>query len=273
MNFKEWLNLRYDADCQSRNQRVQEQVLGQLKEDTIRILDIGAGTGSNIRYLLTKLTNPKQQWILLDQEEDLLQNVKHHLAILADLQHQSDAKFAFHYEGREISVEFLVGDLFSSKVEAYMKSSDLIVANAFFDLLSKSQLSSFMSMLKANEQLLLATINYTGTTFSVHHSKQDDIWIERYHQHMKRPSLSGSSTGPDCINEMTRIIQDHGLRYVAGPSDWVLDLKEPLIQGIFDFMEAAFLDMGMPIEEFNNWRTSKREGELVIHHSDLAILC
>src|SRR5215467_10757136 len=68
----DWLALREPVDAASRSVRLARAVAGALpRYRAVDILDLGAGTGANVRYLAGKLPLP-QRWLLVDRDERLL---------------------------------------------------------------------------------------------------------------------------------------------------------------------------------------------------------
>jgi ubiquinone/menaquinone biosynthesis C-methylase UbiE len=73
----DWLALREPADHAARSAAVTRAVVDALPRDrTLRILDLAAGTGSNLRYLTNHLTEATSaDWLLVDHEPALLAQV------------------------------------------------------------------------------------------------------------------------------------------------------------------------------------------------------
>src|SRR3974390_1267119 len=68
----EWLALREPVDATSRWMRLTRVVAEALpRYRGVDVLDLGAGTGANVRYLAGKLPLP-QRWLLVDHDERLL---------------------------------------------------------------------------------------------------------------------------------------------------------------------------------------------------------
>ena len=68
----DWLTLREPVDIKSRS----ACLIGHLREQLaqkkrLRILDLGAGTGANLRYLAPRLGG-EQHWRLIDNDITLL---------------------------------------------------------------------------------------------------------------------------------------------------------------------------------------------------------
>jgi predicted nicotinamide N-methyase len=85
----EWLSLREPIDHRSRNQDLQTQVINYLAKiktvypGTVRLTDLGSGTGSNLRALAPHL-NAVQHWTLTDYDPELLQVARTTLLAWAD---------------------------------------------------------------------------------------------------------------------------------------------------------------------------------------------
>ena len=68
----EWLALREAADHRARASRLTAQLTTDFaSRDNVRILDLGCGTGSNLRALAPAL-GTAQDWVLVDDNKDLL---------------------------------------------------------------------------------------------------------------------------------------------------------------------------------------------------------
>src|SRR5438874_8082377 len=62
-----WLALREAADHAARSDRLARAAAGAIRGRTpVRIVDLGCGTGSNLRYLAPRLP-PPQRWLLVDR--------------------------------------------------------------------------------------------------------------------------------------------------------------------------------------------------------------
>jgi trans-aconitate methyltransferase len=52
---REWLALREPADAEARSSRLTRLVAEVLAHDPVHALDLGTGTGANVRYLTSRL--------------------------------------------------------------------------------------------------------------------------------------------------------------------------------------------------------------------------
>src|SRR5437763_477827 len=67
-----WLALREPADAAARAEALTRRLVRAIGDQRpLRIVDLGAGTGANARYLMNRLPRP-QQWLLVDRDPALL---------------------------------------------------------------------------------------------------------------------------------------------------------------------------------------------------------
>ena len=85
----QWLALREPADHRARDRTLQNKVCEQLanvartEQRAVRLIDLGCGSGSNLRALATSL--PEQQhWTLVDYDPLLLAAARAALIAWAD---------------------------------------------------------------------------------------------------------------------------------------------------------------------------------------------
>src|SRR5262245_63612685 len=72
MSLSNWLALREPADAAARSVALTRLVTDRLPRDrTMRAVDLGTGTGSNVRYLASQLP-VQQEWLLVDRDPELL---------------------------------------------------------------------------------------------------------------------------------------------------------------------------------------------------------
>ena len=67
-----WLALREGIDAASRDASLVERLSRVLSARALRALDLGGGTGANVRYLAPRLTGI---WTVVDHDRDLLSRV------------------------------------------------------------------------------------------------------------------------------------------------------------------------------------------------------
>ena len=71
----DWLAVREPADAAARSTRLTRAIADSFVGGAeLRVLDLGAGTGANMRYLAPRLPEP-QRWLLVDHDRALLASV------------------------------------------------------------------------------------------------------------------------------------------------------------------------------------------------------
>ncbi len=262
MEFKDWLNERYQVDAQARDKGLEKRVFNFFSGNEINVVDLGAGTGSNFRYYSERLPAKKQRWLLMDQNQELLDEAFRNISIDHSLgTGNGPAQTLTIKDGdlMEIEVEFRQINLFENEIDWSTYNSDLIVANALFDLASRQQFEAFVENLPLNTSALLLTLNYESTHFHPL-NPLDHIWIGHFHEHMRREQAFGRSMGADCVINMAEILEKQPVEFHKADSVWHLNSHHQILQGgIMDFMENAMSDMGLDSDIFRGWLNERRE--------------
>src|SRR5262245_36932710 len=74
-SLSEWLAYREPADWASRSVLLVDRVMQAIRStETLRVLDLCTGTGSNLRYLIGRLP-ARQKWLVVDRDARLLEEV------------------------------------------------------------------------------------------------------------------------------------------------------------------------------------------------------
>ena len=121
----EWLALREPADVAARSLALTDKLAQALPiGQPLRVLDLGAGTGSNARFLSPRLP-PGQRWLLVD----------HDAALLA---HASESRGVERSTCRIDVVEAELSQL--DDLGHCFAAQDLVTASALLDLVSDAWL-------------------------------------------------------------------------------------------------------------------------------------
>jgi hypothetical protein len=239
-SLSEWLALREAADWASRSERLVRRVNHALaSKKTIRALDLCTGTGSNLRYLIDRLSG-EQQWLAADRDATLLKEVPERLSSWARLRNRSiriegcvtridgDA-FSCAVETRQMNLNGLDTDLFEGR--------DLVTASALLDLVSESWLRLLAERCREAQAAALFTITYNGGSSCDPVEPEDEMVRSLMNLHQKNDKgLGGPAAGPDAAREAERVFGDAGYSVESAPSDWVIEpgalaFQRMLIQG------------------------------------------
>ena len=131
-----WLDLREAADHRSRNRRLARLLAEHFAaRRPIRVLDLGCGTGSNLRAT-APLLGPEQHWRLIDHDEGLLAAAASRLRAWAHTSRLEEETLVLSHGAKRISVEFTRADLARDLMGMLSSDTSLVAASALMDLVS-----------------------------------------------------------------------------------------------------------------------------------------
>lgn len=224
----DWLERRESLDARSRSHRLTGVTADWLGQRTgpHRILDLGSGSGSNLRFLAPRLPGP-QHWRLLDHDTDLLAHARRQSGRLRDL------------SGDRVNVETSCRDL-SSVDEAFLAGTDLVVASALFDLVSRSWLESLVQACAQKRQAMLITLSVDGSWSFLDASGQpiedgEDIAVRTLFQaHQVRDKGLGQALGGEAPAVLTTCLTEAGFQVDVAVTPWHLAAGDPEGLGLTD---------------------------------------
>jgi SAM-dependent methyltransferase len=210
----EWLALREPADAAARSVDVLRLVLESLRTRAqCRVVDLGCGTGSNVRALAPALPTP-QQWRLVDHDPALLAVAATRAGVVA---------------------ERLPMDLRDLHDEAFA-DRDLVTASALLDLVSDDWLVRFARQCWRAQAAVLVVLNYDGRLACSPRDPDDDLVRDLVNAHQRTDKGFGPALGPDAGARVEQLLREAGYITRRAPSDWVLgpsqaELQRQLIGG------------------------------------------
>lgn len=282
----EWLSLREPIDHRSRNQDLQAQVINYLAKiktvypGSVRLTDLGSGTGSNLRALAPHL-NSVQHWILTDYDPELLHTARTKLLAWADSEITNHVlgstvatsaeikTLSIIKENKKIIVEFRCVDLNKDYRTILDEPADIITAAAFFDLVAEPWLSEFCAYLS---KPLYTVLTYDGIEIWSPPEIMDVDILKVFHQHQITDKGFGSALGPAASNRMQSLLQDSHFNTVCASSPWVLnDHDHNLIEQLAIGTAGAVREINtIPNHLVDQWEQSRRQASnCEIGHMDL----
>jgi trans-aconitate methyltransferase len=257
-----WLDLREAADHQARAAELLEFLHAWAAEkSSLRVLDLGAGTGSNLRFLAPRLGVP-QRWILLDHDAELL------------------AQASPPATPYPVAWETVRADLAQWREQAEAVRPDLVTASALIDLVSESWLESLAAGSANLGAAVHIALSYDGNVQWSNPDPLDDEILATVNAHQERNKGLGSALGPRATERLVHLLKTHGYRVWTAVSPWMLtaesvSLAEHLIAG---WVHAASEQEPARADPYQNWGARRLEDlmsartEIRVGHRDLVAL-
>ena len=200
--------MREPVDSAARSESVAAFVAASLQgRSPLRIVDIGSGTGSNLRFLTSRLPG-RQDWRLIDSDERLLG------VALAQLGSAIDTNI--------MDLRQLGADTFAGR--------DLVTASALLDLVSDEWLRRFVQACRRARAAVLVVLNYDGR-FTCSPDDSDDPFVrDLVNRHQRTDKGFGPSLGPDAGARVAQLLAEAGYDVRRAPSDWHLDARHVPMQ-------------------------------------------
>jgi hypothetical protein len=270
----QWLALREPADHRARDASLRDQVvhdlthLARVRPGPIKIVDLGCGSGSNLRALAPHMP-ASQHWTLVDYDSALLSAAKAALMQWADKIVSEQETLVVLKNGKHISIDFLCEDL-SSNLEAVLsRPMDLLTAAAFFDLVAESWLERFCGLLNAP---LYTVLTYNGQEVWSPPHPTDAAMLNAFHAHQQTNKGFGAAAGPTAAGVMETLLKARGFAVSSAQSPWKLDASDrTLIEQLAIGSAGAVLETKrVSVEQVSAWKQSRSLAQTCeIGHTDL----
>lgn len=217
----DWLALREPADHAARAHDLTALLAGRLRGSRgLRAVDLAAGSGSNVRYLLPRLPEVAH-WTLVDHDPALLAEAWRLLAPVA------------HAAGRSFDVR--QADL-QALAALPLEGCALVTAAALLDLVSEPWLRTFAARCREARVHVLCALSYDGRIDCAPGDPDDRLVRDLVNRHQRTDKGFGVALGPDAARVGVDCFRDEGFAVTTGVSDWVLDrahagLQRQLLEG------------------------------------------
>ena len=270
---EQWLALREPVDHRSRSARARGCLVARLAAlQCPRVLDIGSGSGSNLRALAPFL-GPRQSWRLVDHDPLLLAAARQNLADWAESSHAtSGGILTLEKSGATIDVSFEQADLAAGVGALLDAGRDLVTAAAFFDLVGEDWIARFCADLVARKIPLFAALTYDGReTWRPPHAA-DAAMLAAFHAHQSADKGFGPAAGPRAHGLLASRFKAAGWRVEADESDWMLGAADAaLVSALAEGSAGAATETGLiDAKTIADWLASRRRAETcVVGHMDL----
>ncbi|MFK8083302.1 MAG: hypothetical protein AB8B97_23740 [Granulosicoccus sp.] len=279
-----WLALREPADHLARDTALGDSLSFWFKQQAAQnIVEMGAGTGSNLRYLMPKL-GQDQRWLLLDNDAVLFDRLPEILRSWAGTHnvHFSCVDDLIRLEHADFSATVVrkVVNLASQLDEVSLDNVQLITASALLDLTSAQWLSTLAKKIYSSECACLFALNYDGKIRWRPEIDADGTISKLLNEHQLNDKGFGTAKGPDAGKYFAQALTQLGRRVAIGQSDWVIQPQSDQLQlAIIDGWAPAAREQADKADDLiSAWHTERKlsinqqNSTLVVGHIDILSL-
>jgi hypothetical protein len=257
----EWLSLREGVDHRARNLDLQKEVCAHLAQKTApRLIDLGCGSGSNLRALAPHLPSG-QMWRLVDADPALLEAARRLLSQWADAAHGDGDALQLTKSGKVIHVRFEEADLARDLETVLDRAADLVTAAAFFDLVAAEWLAQFCKSVAVRQLPFYTVLTYDGVErWQPAHAADQDV-LAAFHAHQATDKGFGPAAGPKATGVMQEAFKAAGYRVSTAASPWQLEnpRDEALIRALAEGAAHAVAETGRVAEaQLQSWLAARR---------------
>ena len=262
----QWLDLREGLDAASRAQAlctalVEDLAARQPRTARTAIIDLGAGTGANLRYAAPRLGG-SQDWVLVERDPLLLGAIEGRTRTRARM---------------DCRVRRLALDLARELHRVPMPDGALLTASALLDLVSGEWLRELARRADAARALVWFTLTYDGRIECEPAEPEDAEVRELFNRHQLLDKGFGPALGPGATDRASQVFAQRGYVIHRAPSDWRLGPGEPALQHalIDGWYEAACEIAPARAPLLEGWLARRRahieagRSQLRVGHQDL----
>jgi hypothetical protein len=276
----EWLALREPFDAAARSAALVAELASRLPRDKpLEIVDLGAGAGSNLRYL-APLLRGEQRWLLVDNDPRLLD------AALTTTRDWAKARggeavrtgFALALRSAELACGvrcrlFDLADLAALELPA----GGLVTVAALLDLVSLGWLETLAERCRSARASIAVALTYDGRTTLKPAEPDDAAVLALFNRHQLNDKGFGPALGMRAAGFAEDAFEAHGYELRVATSDWLLGPDDRALQlALLDGWHDAALEVAPDSRlALGNWLERRRahvlEGrsEISVGHVDL----
>lgn len=277
---REWLRLRERYDHTDRSGRLAARFAAAVGANPC-VLDLGCGTGSNLRYLAPRL-GADQSWLCLDHDPALLEVAASEIAAWGErrgLVHERPGP-VMRLRGRRTSldVSLIVRDLSDPRRAFGLDEVDGLTASAFLDLVSSDWVDGLVGRVSKTPLPLLFALSYDGRMEWRPEAEDDALVRERFNRHQRTDKGFGEALGPDATSALADRLGRFGFAIRLSKSDWRLDgsdrpLLEAFMRGLIGAVREIEDDARLAAwSEHRSRQLARGELDLTVGHLDFLAL-
>lgn len=260
-----WLALREPLDARARAVGLVRQLRQQMRAAHSRmdIIDLGAGTGANLRYAAPVLAGA-QDWLLVERDPQLLAAIPEQLRAWSPVAHgqfsTSGARIAVRSGAFDCEVQSVALDLALQLDRLPLRRDALLTASALLDLVSEDWLRALMRRAALFQATVWFTLTYDGRIECDPMDAGDREVRELINRHQLGDKGFGAALGPTAADVAVKILTEQGYAVQCATSDWCVGsghdaLQYALVEGWFEAASQIAPDRTAALHA---WRSRRR---------------
>ena len=231
----DWLALREPFDAAARAARLAETLRAHVATSgaaPLEIIDLGAGAGSNLRYL-APLLGGEQRWRLVDHDPRLLGAAIAATHVWAE-QRGADVRRAgstLTIRAADFAAEVHCEPADLTELDALeLPARGLVTAAALLDLVSQSWLDALAHRCRAANAAIHFALTYDGRTVFTPDDAGDAEVLDLFNRHQLGDKGFGPALGPQAAAAATTAFAARGYELQSATSDWSIEADERELQ-------------------------------------------
>lgn len=269
----DWLSLREGVDHRSRDPVLLASLASAFAgRETIDVVDLGCGSGSNLRALAAHLP-ARQNWRLVDHDAGLLAAAREKIAVWADAARRDGDELEAEKGGKRLRVSFVQADLARDVAAALDPAPALVTAAALFDLCSREWIARFVDAVAARRIAFYTALTYDGREIWEPPHPADAAMLAAFHAHQAGDKGFGPSAGPAATQALAEAFAAASYRVETGDSPWRLGAGDArLVAALAEGAAQAVAETGrVPAADIESWRAARVAPGVacVVGHADL----
>lgn len=269
---RDWLRLREPADIAARNHNIASAVSARFAlRETVFAVDLGCGTGANLRATCSLLPN-NQTWRLVDSDEALLRAARDELSAWADSAETAGPHLHLKKGYATIWVEFACLDLATELDAALAGLPALVTASALFDLTSEAFIRRVARRCADLNAAFYTVLTYNGIQRWSPHRPADNQLTSAFHNHQMRDKGFGPAAGPMAPSHLADQFRLNGYSVLEGESPWNLGRNDRML--IDELVRGHAMAAGetglVDTKTLETWVKVQRNGAYIGHTDTFA---
>ena len=258
----QWLSMREPFDHAARDAGLLSRLQSHLSSTTagpVRVVDLGCGHGSNLRYLAPRLPGP-QQWRLIDHDPVLLEWISTQPA---------PAEAVCTTERHDLRLA----------LDALPLQVDVVVCSALLDLVSLRWLESLARRCLDEQLPLLAVLSVDGRVSWQPAAADDSDVMRWFRAHQLGDRGFGPSPGVGAVDVLSGLLEAGGMRVYTAAADWKIGPEHPeMLAEMARGIAHASTEMSPRPAAVSDWLSARLseikrgEAQLTVGHRDLLAL-